>query len=37
MARGDNIPSEIQLRRRVENALWVLIWVGIVATLWVSC
>jgi len=34
MARGDNTPSEIRLRRVVENLLWVAIWLGTVALLW---
>ena len=33
--RGDNTPSEVRLRRRVENALWVVIWLGVVALLWI--
>lgn len=34
MARGDNTPSEIRLRLRIENLLWVAIWLGTVALLW---
>jgi len=34
MARGDNTPSEIRLRRRIENMIWVVIWLAAVALLW---